>query len=140
MQLPLPLRHQLFKLPILVLTLTTISFAITRQQVADTFRLHSPPDGVGGCGKAAPNGVNMLAIVETTLTDAINMAATIKQDIGSYSIDSPSSDRMRQLLYLFFGIQFNRRYQLASGSVANYNYVKGGRKCHSTGWDGDLAD
>ena len=123
MQIPPSSRCQSFKFPFLVLTLTTISLAITPQQLSDTFNLHSPPDGVGGCDRNAPNGESMLPYVRTALTDAFNLAATVNNNIDSYNVNSPSSQRLRYLLTLFFSIKFNGN-KLSTSWVGAYHYVK----------------
>lgn len=59
--------------------------------------------------------------------DAFTMADTVGSQIGNYNADTASSERLRALLFLFFGITFEGRFQLSPNSVASYDYVKSAR-------------
>lgn len=126
MQLPSTRRHQAFRLPLLLLLFVTTSHALTHREFFGTFRFHLPLIGVGGCNRYV-NGVSTLSWALTATSDAFNMAATVGQQIGSYNINSPSSRRLRGLLFVFFGVTFGDEYQLSPDSVQNYTYVEGVR-------------
>ena len=59
--------------------------------------------------------------------DAFTMADTVGSQIGAYNADTASSERLRGLLSLFFGITSEEGFQLSPSSVASYDYVKSAR-------------
>lgn len=127
-------------IPLLLLFFVTTSLALTPDKFLDTFRVDTPVNGPGGCSRDSPNGQYMLWPVIEATGDAFNTAALVQQQLGSYNVNSPSSKRLRGLLFLFFGITFGDTYQLSPDSVANYTYVKGARLSlrHPTKWMMDL--
>lgn len=66
----------------------------------------------------------MAAHVLASVTDAFKMATKIQQNIDSYPYESPVLDRMRQCLFLFFGIKFQNDHRLSPDSVDSFVYVQ----------------
>ena len=109
----------------LLLILTTTSLAITQAQLQHTFNFHNPADTAnGGCDRNALIGKPMAAHVLASVTDAFKMATKIQQNIDSYPYESPVLDRMRQCLFLFFGIKFQNDHRLSPDSVDSFVYVQ----------------
>ena len=121
----LTIRHfYVFRLALLLILIKT-SLAITGAQLQNTFNLHYPTNTApGGCDQNAPNGKPMLPHVIASASDAFYMATKIQQTIDSYDADTPYADRMRRLLFSFFGISFGDDNQVDGHKQQQFNYVK----------------
>ena len=128
MQLRPTLYPQPLQLAFLLLACVTISLAVlTPQQFRNTFNFHSPDNGVGACRRNSPNNVYMAAHSGFAATDAFGMANTAQAQlqIPSYRYNSDSSRRVRNLLFLFFGITFGPGNRIDDNKAQNYTYITG---------------
>lgn len=123
-----PIRHfhvSHLSVLLLLLNLITASLAITAAQLQTTFNIHYPSDTApGGCARDALIGKPMWDRVVASATDAFQMASTVQYYIDSYFFEHPYQDRMRQCLFLFFGIKFQNDHRLSPESVDTFIYVK----------------
>ena len=126
MPLPRKFHNRMLRLFVLFMICTTSSLAITEEQLGNIFTLHSPGTSPGGCSRTLPNGVNMLQHTVTAFTDAFNMAAAVQFQIKSFSFNTPAAKKLRDLLFLFFGITFGNQNQISAEKAPDYLYVQGG--------------
>ena len=124
--------YRIVQLFVLFLICTTSSLAITEEQLANIFTLHSPATSPGGCSRTLPNGVNMLSHTVTAFTDAFTMAAAVQSEIKSFRFDTPAAGRLRSLLFLFFGITFGDQNQVNAEKARDYIYVQGAEPALTT--------
>ena len=108
------------------------SLAITEEQLGIVFTLHSPATSPGGCSRTLPNGVNMLSHTVTAFTDAFTMAAAVQSQIKSFDFDTPAAEKLRSLLFLFFGITFGDQNQIDTEKARDYIYVQGAEPALTT--------
>ena len=118
------LHHRFFHLLLLLVYIIT-SLAITPTQFAQVFMLDDPIRGPGGCGRNAPNGVDMLPHTLTAVSDAFDMIAAVQSQIKLFSFLTPDAQKLRKLLFLFFGITFGDTNEINVEKAQNYTFVQG---------------
>ena len=132
MPLPPKSHYRIVQLFVLFLTCITPSLAITEEQLGNVFTLHSPATSPGGCIRTLPNGVNMVLHTVTAFTDAFTMAAAVQSQIKSFKFDTPAAQKLRSLLFLFFGITFGNQNQINTEKARDYIYVQGAEPALTT--------
>ena len=122
----LPTLHgRFFQLLLLFLIYITTSHAITGSQFVQTFNIDNPIRGPGGCGRISPNGVDMLPHTVNAVSDAFDMIAAVQSQIKLFRFYTPDAQKLRRLLFLFFGITYGDVNQINVEKVQNYTFVQG---------------
>ena len=125
MPLPRKFHYRMAQLFVLFLICITSSLAITEEQLGNHFTLHSPGTSPGGCDRILTNDVNMLQHTVAAFTDAFNMAIAVRLQITTFRFNTPPAKKLRDLLFLFFGITFGDQNQINAEKAPDFIYVQG---------------
>lgn len=101
---------------------SSIAAQVTWTDFNNSFRIYSGT-GPGGCDRNAPNGVHMKNYVLTSLNDAWTASNAVTNNLPK----APSKRNIRGLLFLLFGITWNRIHfpNPGDGSATKFNYILG---------------